>query len=137
MREAVRLPSFLIALMPLFPGWSKNKHVAHTLAYDVAIMGETQRGRPLPSGRWTSLTVPTLVASGGKSPAWVRSSAAHLADVLPNAQHRTLAGQRHYVKPDALAPVLIEFLAGPTGGPVGAAADANAGSLARGFTTGR
>jgi pimeloyl-ACP methyl ester carboxylesterase len=137
MREVVRLPSPLVALMPLFPGWSKNKQVAHTLAYDVAIMGETQRGRPLSTGRWTSVTVPTLVASGAKSPAWVRNSAAHLAEVLPNAQHRTLAGQRHYVKPDALAPELSEFLAGPTGGSVTAAADDNAGSLARGFTTGR
>jgi pimeloyl-ACP methyl ester carboxylesterase len=115
MREAVRLPSFLVAALPLFPGWPKNKQIAHTLLYDVAVMGETQRGRPLQRERWASVTLPTLVASGGKSPAWVRNAAAQLAEVLPDAQCRTLDGQRHYVKPDALAPLLREFLAGTQG----------------------
>lgn len=32
-----------------------------------------------------------------------------LAEVLPNAEHRVLAGQTHIVKPAALAPVLGEF----------------------------
>jgi hypothetical protein len=31
------------------------------------------------------------------------------ADVLPNARHNTLDGQTHIVKPEALAPVLVEF----------------------------
>jgi hypothetical protein len=35
-----------------------------------------------------------------------------LADVLPNAQLRTLQGQTHMVKPKVLAPVLAEFFAG-------------------------
>jgi hypothetical protein len=56
--------------------------------------------------------VPTLVASGGKTPAWVRAAAAQLAAILPNAQEQTLAGQTHYVKSDALAPVLSEFFRG-------------------------
>jgi pimeloyl-ACP methyl ester carboxylesterase len=111
MREAVRLPGPLVATMPLFPGWAKNKAVAHTLRYDAAVMGDTQRGRPLSPQRWTSVTVPTLVASGGKSPAWVRNAAAHLAEMLPNAQHRTIEGQRHYVKPDAIVPVLADHFA--------------------------
>jgi pimeloyl-ACP methyl ester carboxylesterase len=110
MREAVRLPPILVAAMPLFPGWGKNKAIAHTLPYDVAIMDGGQRGTPLPADRWTSVTMPTLVASGSKSPAWVRHAAAQLAEVLPRAQHRTLEGQRHYVKADALGPVLEEFL---------------------------
>jgi hypothetical protein len=32
-----------------------------------------------------------------------------LERVLPNAKHRTLEGQTHMVKPEALAPVLVEF----------------------------
>jgi hypothetical protein len=32
-----------------------------------------------------------------------------LADALPNAQHRELAGQTHIVKPTGLAPVLSAF----------------------------
>lgn len=33
-----------------------------------------------------------------------------LAQTLPNATYRTLAGQNHMVKAEALAPVLMEFL---------------------------
>ena len=32
-----------------------------------------------------------------------------VAETLPNAQRRTIAGQPHNVDPQALAPVLIEF----------------------------
>jgi len=121
MREAVRLPAPLVATMPLFPGWGKNKAVAHTLPYDAEIMRGTQGGRPLPAERWASVTAPTLVASGGKSPAWVSAGAAALARVLPDAQLRTLDGQRHYVKPAALAPVLRDFVrSAGAGQPVGA-----------------
>jgi pimeloyl-ACP methyl ester carboxylesterase len=114
MRDIVRVPSILVAAMPLFPGWSKNKAHAHTLAYEMAIMRDTQRGEPVPSDRWPSVTVPTLVASGGKSPAWMRRAANDLVDVLPNARHQTLEGQRHYVRASALAPVLTEFFTGAT-----------------------
>jgi hypothetical protein len=51
------------------------------------------------------------VIGGGKSPAWMRHSMQALADALPNAQHRTLEGQTHIVKADALAPVLAEYFA--------------------------
>ena len=116
MREIVGFPAPLVAAMPLFPGWSKNKAAAHTLVYDAAVMGDGQRGKPLPTDRWRSLTLPTLVASGGKSPTWMQTAARQLADVLPGAEHRTLDGQRHYVKPDAIAPVLTEFLGTPAAG---------------------
>jgi hypothetical protein len=32
-----------------------------------------------------------------------------LAQTLPNANYRTLAGQTHMVKAEVLAPVLVEF----------------------------
>jgi pimeloyl-ACP methyl ester carboxylesterase len=63
---------------------------------------------PLAAGRWDQVTVPTLVLHGGKSHAWVGNAAQALADALPNAEHRTLQGQTHIVKPQALAPVLVE-----------------------------
>jgi hypothetical protein len=50
-----------------------------------------------------------LVAGGGKSPAYVRNSAAALAEVLPNATHMTVPGQTQLVKAKALAPVLRDF----------------------------
>jgi pimeloyl-ACP methyl ester carboxylesterase len=116
MRDVVRVPAALVPVMPLFPGWSKNKAHAPTLAYDLAIMRDGQRGEPVPAGRWSSVEAPTLVAAGAKSPAWLRNAAAQIAAALPNARQETLEGQRHYVKASALAPVLTDFYSGARGG---------------------
>jgi hypothetical protein len=67
--KLVGVPAFVIAVMPLMPMWSKLKAIAHTLPYDGAIVGDKQRGKPLPAGRWASVTVPALIMDGGKSPA--------------------------------------------------------------------
>jgi pimeloyl-ACP methyl ester carboxylesterase len=109
MRDAVQVPRLVVALMRFMPMWKKLKAVAHTLPYDFAIVGPNQTGRPYDAGRWASVTVPTLVADGGKSPDWMRNAASSLADVLPNARHTTLEGQTHMVKAKALVPVLTEF----------------------------
>ncbi|MCW2641389.1 MAG: hydrolase, partial [Dactylosporangium sp.] len=68
-------------------------------------------GNPLPSGRWDSVTVPTLVIDGGASLAWIHNGAQALAGVLSDVQRRTLDGQDHDVAPEVLAPVLTEFFA--------------------------
>src|ERR1700730_19273356 len=52
--KLVGVPAFFIAVMPLMPIWSKLKAIAHTLPYDGAIVGDNQRGKPLPAGRWAS-----------------------------------------------------------------------------------
>ncbi len=109
MREGVGLPRVFVALMRVMPAWSQLKAAAHTLPYDAAIVFDYQKGRPLPAEHWSSATMPTLVAVGGKSSDSMRNAMQALADVLPNAQHRTLDGQTHLVKAEALAPVLIEF----------------------------
>lgn len=108
----VGVPPVFIALMRFLPAWSKLEAAAHTLPYDIAIMQDNQRGKPLPARRWAPVTAPTLVAGGGKSPVWLRHGMQALADVLPNARTRTLAGQTHMVNPKVLAPVLAEFFAG-------------------------
>jgi pimeloyl-ACP methyl ester carboxylesterase len=108
MRQGVGLPTVFVAMMRIMPAWSKLKAVAPTVIYDAAIVDDYQKGKPLPSDRWTSVTMPTLVAVGGKSPDWMRNGMRALADVL-DAKHSTLEGQTHIVKPEALAPVLVEF----------------------------
>jgi len=108
--KSVGVPGFVRALMPLMiPMWLKLKDVAHTLPYDGAIVRDNQRGKPLPAGRWASVTIPALVMDGGNSPAWMRHANRSLASVLPNAQYRTLEGQTHMLKPKAHAPTLVEF----------------------------
>lgn len=105
----VGMPGFALAIMRLTPVWPKLKTVAPTLHNDIAIVDDYQQGRPLPDGNWNGADMPTLVIDGGKSPAWIRTAARSLAEILPHAGYTTLPGQTHNVKPDSVAPVLIKF----------------------------
>jgi pimeloyl-ACP methyl ester carboxylesterase len=107
----VGVPGPFVAVMPLMPMWKKLKASAHTLPYDKAALGDTGGGRPLPAGRTSGVTVPTLAIAGGKSPEWLRNSMVSVANAIPTAEYRTLEGQTHNVKANVLAPVLAEFFA--------------------------
>ncbi|PZG17027.1 alpha/beta fold hydrolase [Nonomuraea aridisoli] len=109
MRKGVGLPAVAVAMMRFMPAWSALKATAHTLPYDAAFVAPYELGRPFPEGSWAGAKTPTLVIDGGKSQQWIRNAARSLAEVLPQAGHRTLDGQTHIVKPEALAPVLKEF----------------------------
>jgi pimeloyl-ACP methyl ester carboxylesterase len=109
--KTVGMPGILIALMRITPAWKKVKSTAHTLPYDFRVLGDTGSGKPLPADRWTSVTAPALVMDGGKSPAWMRNGMRQLSEVL-GAPYRTLPGQTHMLKPQAVAPVLTEFFGG-------------------------
>jgi len=111
-KEFMRLvgtPAIFTAVMPITPVWPKLKAVAHTLPYDIAMLQDHQRGTAFAPGEWAGVKVPTLVAVGGKSPAWISNATRALADALPDATRRTLPGQNHMVKAQAIAPVLTEF----------------------------
>lgn len=112
--KAVQVPAVVVALMSLTPAWSKLKAVAPTLVNDVGLVEPFWRGRPLPAGRWSSVTAPTLVMDGGKSPAWMRNAQRALAAAIPGATTRTLEGQTHMVKPGVLAAALTEYFLGRT-----------------------
>jgi pimeloyl-ACP methyl ester carboxylesterase len=111
----VGVPAEMLEQMRTAPMWAGMERVAHTLAYDGIIMGDTQSGKPLRAevvARWAAATMPTLVVAGGESEAFFHDAARALVDILPHATYRALAGQDHAVAADALAPVLIEFFAG-------------------------
>jgi pimeloyl-ACP methyl ester carboxylesterase len=108
----VGVPAPVVFIMPFTPMWSKAKRVAHTLPYDFTIIGDKQKGKPLPPGTWSSVKVPTLAAVGGNSPVWLHHAMRAVADVVPSAQLRTIPGQTHNVKAQVLAPVVAEFLRG-------------------------
>src|SRR5690349_5809484 len=40
---AMGIPGFFVFIMRLMPSWSQSKAVAHTLPYDLTIMGDTQQ----------------------------------------------------------------------------------------------
>ena len=87
------------------------KAVAPTLPYDVKIIAAHHRGRPLSPREWAAVGMPTLVAFGTKSPDWISNGMRELAGALPDGRCDTLPGQNHMIKPEVLAPTLIEFFA--------------------------
>jgi pimeloyl-ACP methyl ester carboxylesterase len=117
MTKAVGLPGEAVAPIRQAPYWPGLEAVAHTLAYDGTIMGDTMFGKPLPPARvarWATAAMPTLVIDGGESEPFFHHAAEAVAAILPDARRCTLAGQHHAVAPEALAPVLVEFFAGNT-----------------------
>jgi hypothetical protein len=108
---AAGIPAQFIAPLRGMPTWPASEAAAHTLAYDGAVVGDSMSGRPLSKQRWTSVGMPTLVIDGGTIP-WMSRGADALAQVLPNAQRRTVPGQQHDVAADVIAPVLAEFFGG-------------------------
>jgi pimeloyl-ACP methyl ester carboxylesterase len=110
--RAMGIPAIFVFIMRLMPGWSKSRSVAHTLPYDLAIMGDTQRGKPLPTNRWASAGMPTLVLTGEKSEAFFHKAGDALAEVLPNTEHKILKDQHHgsvVMSPAVVASELTQF----------------------------
>lgn len=123
MTDAIGIPAEYVAAMRAAPPptagsgmqpppWAEMVAVAHTLAYDGQIMGDTMRGQPLATARWSGATMPALVLTGGNSAAFFHTGARALVAGLPNARHELLPGQDHAVAPAALAPVLRAFFTG-------------------------
>lgn len=109
MTAAVGLPGEMVSAMRDQPFWTVMEQVAHTIAYDGEIMGDTMSGSPEPLRQFGSVRVPVLVLDGGASGPFMHSGADALAAVLPAAQRRTLPDQDHAAAPTVLGPVLREF----------------------------
>jgi pimeloyl-ACP methyl ester carboxylesterase len=109
MTVGVGVPAEAIPPMKDSPFWPSLVAMAHTISYDVRVLGDNMAGKPLPSDRWSTVTNPALVIDGGASPPSLRNAVQALVDVLPNARRLTLEGQTHEVDPTFLTPVLVEF----------------------------
>ncbi|MEV4878977.1 alpha/beta fold hydrolase [Streptomyces cyaneofuscatus] len=96
-----------VARMRRAPLWPGLEALAHTLAYDDAVLGDGA----IPAERFAGITARTLVVCGGFSSARARAATRTLAEALPRARHRTLTGQMREVAPQVLAPVLADFFA--------------------------
>ena len=102
--KAVGMPAEFMAPMRQSPFWPAQEALAHTLIYDAILTGDFS----LPKERIAKATVETLVIDGGTVP-WMSQAAQAVADTLPHAHRRTIAGQPHNVADEAMAPVLIEY----------------------------
>jgi hypothetical protein len=85
--------------------WRRNKLVVHTLPYDLTILDD----RSVLNKRSSSISVPTLVIGGEKSPKVLRDAVTGVANALPNGESRFLPGQDHNISSRALAPLLFEY----------------------------
>ncbi|MFE2976261.1 alpha/beta fold hydrolase [Streptomyces sp. NPDC059258] len=116
MTKVQGMPGIAVFFMKLMPKmWAGLVSLARTLPYDIAVMGDTQQGRPLDAEEWSGVEVPTQVLTGGKSPAAFGRAARALAEILPHADHRTLPGLNHgavVMAPKKVAPEVIRFLKG-------------------------
>jgi hypothetical protein len=108
MTAAVGLPAEFVAPMRRMPMWPAMEAVAHTIAYDGAIVGDSMSGKPIGAERFAGVDVPALVLVGGTTP-WLTDGGHALAEALPRGRVRRLDGQTHDVAPDALAPAVLEF----------------------------
>jgi pimeloyl-ACP methyl ester carboxylesterase len=106
--KAVGIPEEVAAQMRHAPFRPGLEALAHTLAYDAAIIGD----RSLPAGLLATVTNPALVISGEQSPPFLRNAARAAAAALPGGRLSVLPGQGHDINPEATAPVMAEFLAG-------------------------
>jgi pimeloyl-ACP methyl ester carboxylesterase len=107
---SVGMPAEMVAQARSAPMWPALEALAPTLAYDSAVMDDAEGGA-MPEGLIRRVAVPALVLAGGDSPAWMRDTARRVAALLPAGADRVLDGQTHDVAPEALAPVLADFLA--------------------------
>ncbi|MBX5484696.1 MAG: alpha/beta hydrolase [Myxococcaceae bacterium] len=108
MHDMVDAPMPVVWMMRLMPWiWRKLTAVAHTLPYDVAVMGDFTA----PTERFSRISVPAWVGFGGKTVDKIKSAARVIAEAIPGAQLRELAGQNHAVRPAALTSMVEEFLA--------------------------
>ena len=116
MKDMVGAPSPVVVMMRLMPWiWRKLEAVAHTLPYDAAVMTAYR----IPRARFASIGVPVQVMNGSKTDPRLKAAARSLAQAIPGAQQRELAGQTHNVKPEVLAPAVVEFFSARHAAPSG------------------
>lgn len=101
------MPSEAAAEYAKAPGMAE---VAHTLAYDFAVMDHASKGGIVPVSLLAGIQQPTLVVAGSASPPFMIEAARAVAKTVPNGRLVELDGQHHVVPAEILAPVLAEFL---------------------------
>jgi pimeloyl-ACP methyl ester carboxylesterase len=100
---AIGVPEEIIAGMRGTSSWTALEAAAPTLVYD-CLISEATSFEVL-----SRITVPTLVLHSEGSSDDLQDMATTVAKAMPNATHRSLAGEWHGVSDETLAPVLAEF----------------------------
>ncbi|SFN59634.1 alpha/beta fold hydrolase [Mycetocola miduiensis] len=91
------------------PAWPTLLSIAHTLAYDAAVLEKAERGATLP-GEWGSIAVPTIVLLGEETQPIFPPAADAIVGALPNASQRRIDARNHGWAPEVMAREITEFL---------------------------
>ncbi len=100
--DAIGLPPEVIATAEHWPSWDGMCGIAHTLPYDVAVVGHE------PGPALAGITAPTHVLHGGLSKEW---SGDDLLRAIPGSVGREVPGQDHGIGAEAIAPELRTIFA--------------------------
>ncbi len=107
MTDVMGMPGIMVFLFRCFGRslWKRNESVAHTLPYEVTIMGNFS----VPERIAASINIPTLLIAGEKSSRNLKNAVEALSHLIPKSQIRILKDQGHNVSMKVLAPCLIDF----------------------------
>jgi pimeloyl-ACP methyl ester carboxylesterase len=90
------------------PGWTGYEAVGLTIEHDYRILADARAEDAQPR-RWRNCQTPVLILDGEASFPFMKAGADWIANGLPNATRKSLAGQTHAYDPSVLAPQLARF----------------------------
>ncbi|TDB83632.1 alpha/beta fold hydrolase [Actinomadura sp. KC216] len=103
--KGAEMPPEAVEGMKAQPFWAHLEGVAHTLAYEAAVVG----AGPVPE-RLSAVRVPTLVLAGSASSDRMRDAAQAVTGQVPDARLEWLVGQAHgQVDPASIGTAVGEF----------------------------
>lgn len=104
--KMIGIPAFVPVMLRLMPKvWKSQKDAANTLPYEIDVLNNFT----VPTDRLAHITMPTLVMVGEKAAPAMATAQTTTATAIPQALHRTLAGQTHQVSDTAIATELRGF----------------------------
>lgn len=105
--EAVGMPAEAFDGFTQTPEWPTFAAMAHTLAYDAAVMDDST----VPEEPLARVSVPTIAFASSASPDWLRGGAEAVGKFVPGAEYREVDGIFHDAPPEVVGPILKEFFA--------------------------
>jgi pimeloyl-ACP methyl ester carboxylesterase len=106
-QRSIGIPAEIVEQMRHAPFRPALEAIAHTLAYDLAVMGTGV----VPADLLGGIDVPTLVVVGGESPEPLQVAARAVVAAVDGADLAVLDGADHSASTEQLAPVLSAYFA--------------------------
>jgi pimeloyl-ACP methyl ester carboxylesterase len=107
-QRSIGIPAEVVEQLRHAPFRAGLEAIAHTLVYDLAVLGTGV----VPAELLRRVDVPTLVVVGGNSPEPLQTAGRAVAEAIEAAELAVIDGADHSAGPERLAPVLSDFFAG-------------------------